>query len=148
MSGLGAERVHAWGAAPGNTWQSEFPRQNSNDDGFERTSPVTAFAPNGYGRFRHDRECLGLNRRLVRAEGRCRCEGLLRPANPPTRPEAASHDPCQPNIKIPRKVIKGSSHLCVPNYCRRYRPAARHPEPVDTSTSHLGFAASGAANKK
>ena len=58
MSGLGAERVHAWGAAPGNTWQSEFPRQNSNDDGFERTSPVTAFAPNGYGRFRHDREYL------------------------------------------------------------------------------------------
>jgi len=36
-------------------------------------------------------------------------------------------------------VIKGGSHLCAPNYCRRYRPAARFPEPVDTSTSHLGF---------
>jgi sulfatase modifying factor 1 len=44
-----------------------------------------------------------------------------------------------PDIKIPRKVIKGGSHLCAPNYCRRYRPAARHAEAVDTSTSHVGF---------
>ena len=61
------------------------------------------------------------------------------PENPRGGPEAASYDPCQPRIKIPRKVIKGGSHLCAPNYCRRYRPAARHAEPVDTSTSHLGF---------
>jgi sulfatase modifying factor 1 len=47
--------------------------------------------------------------------------------------------PCQPSIRIPRKVLKGGSHLCAPNYCRRYRPAARHAEPVDTSTSHVGF---------
>ena len=44
-----------------------------------------------------------------------------------------------PDIRIPRKVIKGGSHLCAPNYCRRYRPAARHAEAIDTSTSHLGF---------
>jgi formylglycine-generating enzyme required for sulfatase activity len=48
-------------------------------------------------------------------------------------------DPAQPNIKIPRKVIKGGSHLCAPNYCRRYRPAARHAQAIDTSTSHVGF---------
>jgi formylglycine-generating enzyme required for sulfatase activity len=29
--------------------------------------------------------------------------------------------------------------LCAPNYCQRYRPAARYPHPVDTSTSHIGF---------
>jgi formylglycine-generating enzyme required for sulfatase activity len=40
---------------------------------------------------------------------------------------------------MPRKVIKGGSHLCAPNYCRRYRPAARMAQAVDTSTSHLGF---------
>ena len=61
------------------------------------------------------------------------------PENPRGGREEASYDPCQPQIKIPRKVIKGGSHLCAPNYCRRYRPAARHAEPVDTSTSHLGF---------
>lgn len=40
---------------------------------------------------------------------------------------------------LPRKVIKGGSHLCAPNYCRRYPPAACFPEPIDTSTCHLGF---------
>jgi formylglycine-generating enzyme len=35
--------------------------------------------------------------------------------------------------------MKGGSHLCAPNYCRRYRPAARMAQPVDTGTSHLGF---------
>ncbi|HEY6316354.1 MAG TPA: SUMF1/EgtB/PvdO family nonheme iron enzyme, partial [Acidimicrobiia bacterium] len=61
------------------------------------------------------------------------------PINPRGGREDASYDPCQPEIKIPRKVLKGGSHLCAPNYCRRYRPAARHAEPVDTSTSHVGF---------
>ncbi len=61
------------------------------------------------------------------------------PENPRGGPEASSYDPCQPQIKIPRKVIKGGSHLCAPNYCRRYRPAARHAEAIDTSTSHVGF---------
>jgi sulfatase modifying factor 1 len=35
--------------------------------------------------------------------------------------------------------MKGGSHLCAPNYCQRYRPAARMPQAVDTATSHLGF---------
>jgi formylglycine-generating enzyme required for sulfatase activity len=45
----------------------------------------------------------------------------------------------QDPARIPRKVMKGGSHLCAPNYCRRYRPAARMAQPIDTSTSHLGF---------
>ena len=61
------------------------------------------------------------------------------PENPRGGAEIASYDPCQPNIKIPRKVIKGGSHLCAPNYCRRYRPAARQPQMIDTGMSHIGF---------
>ena len=61
------------------------------------------------------------------------------PENPRGGREHDSYDPCQPEIRIPRKVLKGGSHLCAPNYCRRYRPAARHAQPVDTSTSHVGF---------
>ncbi len=38
-----------------------------------------------------------------------------------------------------RKVMKGGSHMCAPNYCRRYRPAARYPQALDTSTTHVGF---------
>ena len=67
-------------------------------------------------------------------------EGLLHSARiRAARREEAATIRCMPNIRIPRKVLKGGSHLCAPNYCRRYRPAARHAEPVDTSTSHVGF---------
>ena len=61
------------------------------------------------------------------------------PENPRGGREDQSYAPCEPGIMIPRRVLKGGSHLCAPNYCRRYRPAARHPQPVDTSTSHVGF---------
>ena len=123
-----------------NTWQGDFPRQNLADDGYERTSPVTAFPPNGYGL--HDMignvwewttdwysQSTRPTRRRPAASPKTRAAGR----------EDASYDPCQPNIRIPRKVLKGGSHLCAPNYCRRYRPAARHAQPVDTSTSHVGF---------
>jgi formylglycine-generating enzyme required for sulfatase activity len=53
--------------------------------------------------------------------------------------EQDSYDPCQPGSRIGRKVMKGGSHLCAPNYCQRYRPAARYAQAVDTSTSHIGF---------
>ena len=62
-------------------------------------------------------------------------------------PEKACCVPLNPRVEvaeedgepIPRRVIKGGSHLCAPNYCLRYRPASRQGEAVDTSTGHLGF---------
>ena len=51
----------------------------------------------------------------------------------------ASFDPAQPAVRIPRKVVKGGSFLCAPSYCRRYRPAARHAQMVDSGMSHIGF---------
>jgi formylglycine-generating enzyme required for sulfatase activity len=58
-----------------------------------------------------------------------------------TRREAtrACCAPAPRTERFPRKVIKGGSHLCAPNYCLRYRPAARQAESVDTSTCHIGF---------
>lgn len=137
----------AWGDefTPGgrhmaNTWQGAFPRENLTEDGFERTSPVTAFPANGYGL--HDMigntwEWTDDWYSAVHAPdaGKACCV----PENPRGGPMEASYDPAQPAIRIPRRVIKGGSHLCAPNYCRRYRPAARHAEAIDTSTSHLGF---------
>ena len=123
-----------------NTWQGDFPHENTKADGFARTSPVKSYPPNGYGLY----DMIGnvwewttdfwSTRHPANAPKAC-CV----PVNPRGGPEQESYDPCQPLIRIPRKVLKGGSHLCAPNYCRRYRPAARHAEPVDTSTSHVGF---------
>ena len=137
----------AWGDefAPGgrqmaNTWQGAFPHENARLDGYERTSPVTAFPANGYGV--HD--MIGnvwewtTDWFAPQHQGDA-LKACCTPLNPRGGREQESYDPCQPQIRIPRKVIKGGSHLCAPNYCRRYRPAARHAQPVDTSTSHLGF---------
>jgi formylglycine-generating enzyme required for sulfatase activity len=52
---------------------------------------------------------------------------------------AQPDDPTQPQFRVPRRVVKGGSFLCADNYCRRYRPAARRPQMVDTGTSHIGF---------
>ena len=137
----------AWGdeLAPGgrhlaNTWQGAFPNENLKTDGYERTSPVGAFPPNGYGLY----DMIGnvwewttdwySTRHPADAQKAC-CV----PRNPRGGPEAESRDPAMPDITIPRKVLKGGSHLCAPSYCRRYRPAARFPQAVDSSTSHVGF---------
>ncbi len=112
-----------------NTWQGEFPWENTAADGYHRTSPVGAFPPNGYGLFdmignvwEWTNDLYQLHNALRTA--RSCCTG------------GSSSDPTE---QIPQKVLKGGSHLCAPNYCRRYRPAARLPQPVDTSTSHVGF---------
>ena len=144
----GLENVEfAWGneLTPGgrhmaNTWQGLFPHENRCEDGYARTSPVTAFPPNGYGA--HDMignvwewtsDWFAPRHKADAAKACCI------PHNPRGARRSESYDSCQPTIRIPRKVLKGGSHLCAPSYCRRYRPAARHPEPVDTSTSHVGF---------
>jgi formylglycine-generating enzyme required for sulfatase activity len=128
-----------------NTWQGEFPFQNLALDGYERTSPVDAFQPNGYGLF----DMIGnawewtddwyqVYERPTAGHAHACCAPQVR-TNPRGGAPETSIDPRQPGARIPRKVMKGGSHLCAPNYCRRYRPAARMPQDVDTSTSHLGF---------
>jgi sulfatase modifying factor 1 len=123
-----------------NTWQGEFPWQNLLLDRFPRTSPIRSFPPNGYG--------------LYDAAGNvwewtvdfyapthpdAPDHPCCAPVNPRTASPDASYDLGMPGAHIPRRVTKGGSHLCAPNYCHRYRPAARQGEAVDTSTSHIGF---------
>jgi formylglycine-generating enzyme len=121
-----------------NTWQGEFPWQNLLEDGFEWTAPVCSFPPNGYGLY----EMAGnvwewttdwYQDHKVIERSCCTVD------NPRGAKREASIDPRTPQILIPRKVMKGGSYLCAPNYCRRYRAAARMPQQVDTSTCHLGF---------
>lgn len=139
---------YAWGdeLAPGgamlaNYWQGPFPHGNTLEDGWLRTSPVRSFPANGYGLYdlignvwEWTDDWYGLPKVDRKRPGDC-CV----PANPRGATRAASMDRKGASGKTPRKVLKGGSHLCAPSYCQRYRPAARHPQPVDTTTSHVGF---------
>ena len=139
---------YAWGdeLAPGgvcqaNYWQGAFPYGNTLEDGYERTSPVRSYPANGHGLYdmignvwEWTTDWFAQPRVERKAKGSC-CV----PANPRGGTRRESLDPASPHVPIPRKVLKGGSHLCAANYCQRYRPAARHPQAVDSSTSHIGF---------
>lgn len=140
---------YAWGdeLAPGgrhlaNTWQGLFPFANSREDGWVRTSPVKAYPANGYGVYdlignvwEWTEDWWSLPQPAPRKKPGSCCTI----DNPRGGFRAKSFDPAAPELKIARKVLKGGSHLCAPSYCQRYRPAARHPQAIDTSTSHIGF---------
>jgi sulfatase modifying factor 1 len=122
-----------------NVWQGEFPWQNLQSDGFERTSPVGFYGPNGFGLVDMIGNVWEWTDDWYRARHpEAKDKPCCIPSNPRGGPKSDSHDRCGA-IAIPRKALKGGSHLCAPNYCRRYRPAARHPQPIDTSASHIGF---------
>ncbi len=139
----GAEFVWGDEFAPGgrmmaNTWQGEFPWQNLKTDGYEGTSPVGSFPPNGYGLHDMAGNVWEWTTDWYQEHGRIR-NACCTLDDPRGGERDGSHDPRLPDIPIPRKVMKGGSYLCAPNYCRRYRPAARMAQPVDTATCHLGF---------
>lgn len=120
-----------------NTWQGDFPYRNTLDDRFEYTAPVGSYPPNGYGL--HDTIGNVWEWTSDWYQDHSNIDSPCCTASNPRGGERdGSLDPRDP-AGIPRKVTKGGSHLCAPNYCRRYRPAARMAQPVDTSTSHLGF---------
>ncbi|WP_405594195.1 SUMF1/EgtB/PvdO family nonheme iron enzyme [Streptomyces sp. NBC_01092] len=133
--------TYAWGDSVtvrgrimANTWHGRFPYENLRPDGQRRTSPVGVFPPNGHG--------------LVDVCGNVwewTTSGFTPDHSPGRRSarEPARKPCCGPSVAARpsevRLVIKGGSHLCAPNYCLRYRPAARQAQTSDSSTSHLGF---------
>jgi formylglycine-generating enzyme required for sulfatase activity len=140
-------KVFCWGDefAPkgklmANTWQGEFPWQNLLLDRFERTSPVKTFPANGYGLYDMAGNVWEWTADYFTPTHPGEVEHpCCTPRNPRVESPVSSYDVGAPGEHIPRRVTKGGSHLCAPNYCLRYRPAARQGEAVDTTTSHVGF---------
>jgi sulfatase modifying factor 1 len=139
--------TYAWGNefAPGgtmmaNTWQGQFPWQNLLTDGYEGTSPVGSFPPNGHDLcdmtgnvWEWTRDYFAPRHPAEAAKACCV------PRNPRVTAPERIRPGSEPGSHLPSRVIKGGSHLCAPNYCLRYRPAARQPQAIDSATSHLGF---------
>jgi sulfatase modifying factor 1 len=123
--------TYAWGDEPtpggrlmANSWQGSFPYRNTGANGWEGTSPVGAFPPNGYG--------------LVDMIGNV-WEWTSSPYTGRHSSAPCCIDATDLHPGEPQRVLKGGSHLCAPEYCLRYRPAARSPQSDDTSATHIGF---------
>lgn len=146
-------KIFAWGdeerpngTLMANHWQGAFPWRNDGAKGWRGTSPVATFPPNGFGLYDVTGNVWewtsdfyaphGAGTPAAGEEPKSCCGP---PRNPRVTSPDASYDFGNPGAHIPRRVLKGGSHLCAPEYCFRYRPAARHPEAVDTATSHIGF---------
>jgi hypothetical protein len=140
------DALHPNGVAMANTFQGDFPHHNSCLDGYERTSPVGAFQANGFGVvdmignvWEWTDSWYGPHSRMqdhAAEPGGCCASTVAMAAE---RARDLSIDPSSQHGTIPRKVVKGGSFLCAPSYCRRYRPAARMAQGIDTSTCHMGF---------
>jgi len=134
------DELRPGGRIMANVWDGpDFPWRWTGESGWDRTSPVGSFPANGFGL----RDMAGnvwewtddwWSERHPDPTGPC-----CAPRNPRGGEKAASHDRAQPQFRVPRKVVKGGSHLCADTYCRRYRPAARRPQAIDTGMSHIGF---------
>lgn len=122
-----------------NIWEGDFPWRSTRVHTGWYTSAVGSYPANDYGLFdmvgnvwEWTRDWWQDNHRVADQSACCAPSRL-------EASEAGSYDPDLPQIRIPRKVLKGGSHLCAANYCERYRPAARIPQMVDTATTHIGF---------
>ncbi|NDJ88504.1 formylglycine-generating enzyme family protein [Mycolicibacter kumamotonensis] len=130
----GVRTTYTWGEEekPGgvlmaNTWQGAFPYRNDGALGWSGTSPVGTFPPNGWGLL----DMIGNVWEWTTTEF-CGHHRLDAPPNACCTPVG----PADPGIN---QTLKGGSHLCAPEYCHRYRAAARSPQSQDTATSHIGF---------
>lgn len=131
----GTERFPDGAEAPANIWQGRFPQEHTVADGFETTSPVKHFPPNGYGLYDMAGNVWEWCADWYHAQWYMLAarEGVQ--VNP--RGPMQSFDPREP--MVPKRVIRGGSYLCSDVYCTGFRPAARMQSTPDTSTAHIGF---------
>ncbi len=123
------EEANGAGTLHANTWQGRFPYLNIGANGWVGTAPVGSFEPNG----------LGLHEMTGNTWEWTSENWTDRHAQPQRCPCAPAGPILQSGGTGRRRVLKGGSHLCAPEYCLRYRPAARSPQSEDSASTHIGF---------
>jgi sulfatase modifying factor 1 len=119
-----------------NTHQGHYPVSDTGDDGHHGVTAVAQFAANGYGLFDMAGNVWQWTSDWYRADYYLELARTGVVAQNPLGP-TDSLDPAEPTV--PKKVIRGGSYLCTPQFCSRYAVGTRGKGAVDTGTNHLGF---------
>ena len=141
----GATTTYAWGDEPtvdgnlmANTWQGRFPYRNDGAVNWVGTSPVGIFPPNGFGLLDMIGNVWEWTTTRYSARGHARRDAGADGSSLDLPANSCCPPPADPDPTVIHS-LKGGSHLCAPEYCLRYRPAARSPQSQDSSTTHIGF---------
>jgi formylglycine-generating enzyme len=119
-----------------NTFQGHFPNKNTDDDGYNATSPVTTFPPNGYGLYDMAGNVWQWTSDWYRPDYYRQLAASGEVAHNPTGPDN-SVDPEERGVS--KRVMRGGSYLCTDQYCSRYMVGTRGKGEASTGTNHLGF---------
>ena len=138
----GNNTIFTWGddksklSKMANSWEGEFPLNNSKEDGYELRAPVKSYPANGYGLYdmagnvwewTSDWYNLNYYNELASME-----QPIVNPKG-----AAKAYNPNNPYVQ--EKITKGGSFLCSDSYCASYRISSRMGTSRDSSLEHLGF---------
>ena len=135
------DKIYFWGdltdklSSYVNSWEGEFPVDNTQADGFEKSAPVKTYPPNGYGLYEISGNVWEWTSDWYSSQYYQYCKENSITNNPKGPNEAFNPN----NPYIDERVIRGGSFLCNASYCASYRVSSRMATDPSTSLEHLGF---------
>jgi formylglycine-generating enzyme required for sulfatase activity len=135
------DKIYFWGdltdklSSYVNSWEGEFPVDNTQADGFEKSAPVKTYPPNGYGLYEISGNVWEWTSDWYSSQYYQYCKENSITNNPKGPNEAFNPN----NPYIDERIIRGGSFLCNASYCASYRVSSRMATDPNTSLEHLGF---------
>ena len=135
------DKIYFWGdltdklSSYVNSWEGEFPVDNTQADGFEKSAPIKTYPPNGYGLYEISGNVWEWTSDWYSSQYYQYCKENSITNNPKGPNEAFNPN----NPYIDERIIRGGSFLCNASYCASYRVSSRMATDPNTSLEHLGF---------
>lgn len=135
-------KIFSWGddssvlAKMANTWEGEFPVNNTKVDGYERRAQVKSYPPNDFGLYDMAGNVWEWTSDWYNSDY---YKKVSSKNSVTVNPKGAEQPFNERDPYARERVIKGGSFLCSASYCASYRVSARMATSLDSSQEHLGF---------